>query len=55
MLDCLPTTRAAFKADMMKDGPGTAASFGGLNTDRQVEDERYLPRPEKLPNGKYRY
>lgn len=55
MLSCLPAARAAFIADVMKDGQGTAASFGGLNTDRQVEDERSLSRPEKLPNGKYRY
>jgi hypothetical protein len=55
MLDYLPTARAAFEAVMMKDGQGTAASFGGLNTDRQVEEERSLSRPEKLPNGKYRY
>jgi len=55
MLDCLPAARAVFKADMMTDGPGTAASFGGLKTDRQVEEERFLSRPEKLPNGKYRY
>jgi hypothetical protein len=55
MLDCLPAARAAFKADMMKDGRGKAASFGVLNTDRQVEEERSLSRPEKLPNGKYRY
>jgi len=47
----------AFKADMpvMKYGQGTAASFGGLNTDRQAEEELYLSRPEKLPNGRYRY
>lgn len=45
----------AFKADMMKDGEGTPASFGGLNTDRQVEEGRSFSRPEKLPNGKYRY
>ena len=55
MLGCLLATRAAFKADVMKDGQGTAASFGRLNTDRQMEEERSLSRPEKLPNGKYRY
>jgi hypothetical protein len=55
MLDCLPTPRAAFNADMMKDGQGTVVSFDRLNTGRQVEEERSLSRPEKLPNGKYRY
>jgi hypothetical protein len=54
MLDCLPAARAAFEADTITDGQGIAASFGGLNTDRQVE-ERSFSRPEKLPNGKYRY
>jgi hypothetical protein len=54
MLDCLPAARAAFKADTMKDGQGTV-SFGGLNTDRQVEKGSSLSRPEKLPSGKYRY
>jgi hypothetical protein len=46
----VPPAHAAFKADVMKDRQGTASSYGGLNTDRQTEDE-----PEKLPNGKYRY
>jgi hypothetical protein len=55
MLNCLPAARVAFKVDMMKDGQGTATSFGGLNTDRQAGEERSLSRPEKLPNGKYRY
>jgi hypothetical protein len=55
MLDRLPAAHATFKADMMKDGQGTAAPFDGLNTDRQVEEERSLSRLEKLPNGKYRY
>jgi hypothetical protein len=55
MLDCLPAARGAFKADTMKGGQGAAASFGGLNTDTQVEEERSLSRPEKPPNGKYRY
>jgi len=40
---------------MMKDGHEAVAYFGGLNTDRQVEEERTLSRPDKLPNGKYRY
>ena len=39
----------------MKDRQGSAAFSSSLNTDKQVENERYLPRPEKLPNGKYRY
>jgi hypothetical protein len=46
---------AVHLADTMKGGQGAAASFGGLNTDTQVEEERSLSRPEKLPNGKYRY
>ena len=54
MLDSMPAARTAVKADMMKGGQGTASSFGGLNTDKQVEEGRPLSRPEKLPNGKYR-
>jgi hypothetical protein len=50
-----PPAHAAFKADVMKDRPGIAAFSGGLDTDKQAERERYLSRPEKLPNGKYRY
>lgn len=51
----LPATAVALKADTIKERQGTAASFGSLNTDRQVEEERSLSRPGKLPNGKYRY
>lgn len=50
MLDYLPAARATFKADMMKDGQETV-----LNSDRQIKEGRSLYRPEKLPNGKYRY
>jgi hypothetical protein len=39
----------------VKDEQGTAALSSGLNADKQAEKERYLSRPEKLPNGKYRY
>lgn len=55
MLGRLPTAQAPFKADATKDRQGTAASSGGLNTNKQVEKERDIFRPEKLPNGKYRY
>jgi hypothetical protein len=51
----VPPTHAAFKVDVTKDRQGTIAFSGGLNTDKQPGNERYLSRPEKLPNGKYRY
>lgn len=55
MLGRLPTAQAPFKADVTKDRQGTAAFSGGLNTNKQVEKKRDIFRPEKLPNGKYRY
>lgn len=55
VLDYLPATPVAFKADTIKERQGTAAAFRGLNADRQVEEERSLSRSERLPNGKYRY
>jgi hypothetical protein len=41
--------------DATKDVQGAIAPSGGLNADKRVEEKRCLTRPERLPNGKYRY
>ena len=53
---CQTSPCAAFNADdATRDGQGATASLGGLNADKQAGKEGCLSRPEKLPNGKYRY
>lgn len=53
---CQTSPCADFNADdSTRDGQRATASFGGSNDDKQMEKEGRLSRPEKLPNGKYRY
>ena len=53
---CAVSHRVEINADdATKDGHGAMAPSGGSNADKRVEEKRCFTRPEKLPNGKYRY
>lgn len=53
---CAASHRAEIDADdATKDEHGAMAPSGDLNADKRVEKKRCFARPERLPNGKYRY
>jgi hypothetical protein len=53
---CVFSHRAEISAGDAKKGIQEAiAPSRGLNADKRVEEKRCLTRPERLPNGKYRY
>jgi hypothetical protein len=52
---CVSSHRAEISAGDATRGVQGAIALGGLNADKQVEEKRSLTRPERLPNGKYRY
>lgn len=53
---CAASHRAEINADdATKDGNRAIAPSGGSNADKRVEKKCRFTRPEKLPNGKYRY